>query len=284
VTLPNLDSGLLQEGLINPNVGQINALISPGINNYNSLFIQLQRRMHRGLALQSSYTFSRNQTSRGVDFNNQFDFTDTRSPSLLDQRHRLTVAALFQPFSGHHFNSRLLGGLLSDWVFSAVALSASGRPYAALLDTACTSSTGDPTNCDGANGVLNDTAATQTTANSALGINGAGPSPNEKVNSFYGPWTQKIDLGLARSFAIREGHSLTIQAQAFNVANYANFYVQNGNGVNQVQYQPVGPTCGDGVSPNQTCYLIPEPGFRQLQVINALDGPRVFQFAVKYRF
>ncbi len=284
ITLPNLDSGLQQEGFINPNVGQINALITPGINNYNALFAQLQRRFHRGIAMQSAYTFSKNLTSRGVDFNNQFDFSNTHSPSLLDQRHRLTLAVVYQPFSGRHFNSRLANGLLSDWVLSSVMLFSSGRPYAALLDGACTSSTGDPGNCDGANGSLNDTAANQSTANSALGINGRGPSPNEGINSYSGPWTEKVDLGLARTFTIRERHTITLQAQVFNVANHANFYAQNGNGVNQIQYQPVGNNCGDGISQNQTCYLIPESGFKTLQVVNALDGARVFQFALKYRF
>lgn len=282
--LPNLDSGLQQEGLINPNLGQINALISPGINNYNAFFAQLQRRFHEGLALQLSYTFSKNLTSNGVDFNNQFNFSDTRSPSLLDQRHRLTIAAVYQPFGGRHFDSRLANGLLSNWIVSSVMLFSSGRPYAGLLDTACTSSTGNPNNCDGGNGNVNDTAVNQSTANSALGINGAGPSPNEGINSFYGPWTQEVDLGLARSFTIAERHTITFQAQVFNIANHPNYYVQNGNGVNQVQYLPAGSNCGDGISQTQTCYLIPESGFKKLQIINALNGPRVLQFALKYRF
>jgi hypothetical protein len=281
---PNLDSGLQQEGLINPNLGQINALISPGINNYNALFAQLQRRFHQGLALQASYTFSKNLTSNGVDFNNQFNLRDTRAPSLLDQRHRLTIAAVYQPFSGRHFDSRLANDLLSDWALSSVILFSSGRPYAALLDTACTSSTGNTGSCDGANGHVNDTAINQSTANSALGINGSGPSLNEGINSFYGPWTQEVDFGLARSFTIGERHTITFQAQVFNVANHPNYYVQNGNGVNAVQYLPTGSTCGDGISQTQTCYLIPEPGFKTLQIINALNGPRVWQFAFKYRF
>ena len=284
IVLPNLDSGLQQEGLINPNLGQINALISPGINNYNALFTQLQRRFHKGLALQSSYTFSRNLTSRGVDFNNQFDFRNTRSPSLLDQRHRLSAAAVYEPFAGRHFGSPVLNGLFSNWVLSSVMLFSSGRPYAALLDSACTTSTNSLDNCDGAGGTLNDTAANQSTANSALGINGSGPSPSTGLNSFQGPWTQQVDIGLARSFAVSERHSLTFQAQAFNVANHANYYVQNGNGANQVQYSPAGSNCGDGITQFQTCYLIPQSSFKTLQISNALNGPRVFQFALKYRF
>jgi hypothetical protein len=272
MALPNLDSGLLQEGRINSNLGQINALISPGINNYNSFFAQLQRRFHEGVAIQASYTFAKNLMSNGVDFNNQFDFSNTYAPYLLDQRHRLTIAAVYQPFAGKHFDSKFANGALSNWTTSAVMLFSSGRPYAALLDASPSG------------GTLNDTAANQSTANSALGINGSGPSPSVGLNSLYGPWTQEVDFGLARRFSITEKQSVTFQVQAFNLLNHANYYVQNGNGVNALQYQPVGNRCGDGVSLNQTCYLIPEPGFKTLQVINALDGPRVFQFALKYSF
>jgi hypothetical protein len=272
MVLPNLDSGLLQEGRINPNLGQINALISPGINNYNSFFAQLQRRFHEGVAVQASYTFAKNLMSNGVDFNNQFDFSNTHAPYLLDQRHRLTIAAVYQPFAGKHFESKFANGLFSNWTTSAVMLFSSGRPYAALLDASPSGET------------LNDTAANQSTANSALGINGSGPSPSVGLNSLYGPWTQEVDFGLARRFSISEKQSVTFQVQAFNLLNHANYYVQNGNGVNALQYQPVGNQCGDGVSQTQTCYLIPEPGFKTLQIINALDGPRVFQFALKYSF
>ncbi|MGC1434815.1 MAG: carboxypeptidase regulatory-like domain-containing protein, partial [Terriglobales bacterium] len=45
ITLPNMDNNLLTEGRINPNLGQINELISPAQNYYNSLFVQLQHRM-----------------------------------------------------------------------------------------------------------------------------------------------------------------------------------------------------------------------------------------------
>jgi hypothetical protein len=51
-----MDNGLLTEGRINPNLGQINELISPAQNYYNSLFVQVQHRMSQGLSLQFSYT------------------------------------------------------------------------------------------------------------------------------------------------------------------------------------------------------------------------------------
>jgi hypothetical protein len=280
----NLDSGLLTEGAINPNAGQINALISPGLNNYNSLFVQLRRRASQGLDLLTSYTWSKNINSNGVDFNNQFDFSNTHSPSLLDQRHRLSIAAVWQPQTSA-VSSRFGKALLSDWTLSAVMAFNSGRPYSPLLNSSCTGP--DLNNCNGANNNLNDSAFNESTGNSAYGVNGVGPSPNFGLNSFYGPWIDEVDIGLQRKFHVTERQVISFKAQVFNVANHANFYVQNGSGINQTQYNPVGPTCGDGSTLQQTCYLVPNVGpgrFQTLQAIGELNGPRVFQFSFGYNF
>jgi hypothetical protein len=275
VVLPNLDSGLLTEGRLTSSFNQINALISPGMNNYNSLFVQAQRRFRHGLAFQTAYTFSKNMMSRGVDFNNQFDFGNTHAPYLLDQRHRLSIAGVYAPALGKNLQG-FPRAALSNWTLSTVMQFASGRPYAALIDVAC------PT--DQVCNTLNNTAALQATANSALGINAGSPSPFPGLDSFYGPWTKQIDLGLMRRFNLTERHAVTLQAQVFNVTNHANYYVQNGTGASPIQYTPTGSKCGDGITQNQQCLLVPAAGFGQLQVINALNGPRVMQFALKWTF
>ena len=285
IVLPNLDSFRLQEGFITPNLGQINALISPGLNHYNSLYVQLQRRMSNGLALLASYTLSKNILFHGADFNNQFDFSNTRGPSLLDQRHRLSVAAVYRANPGHWQRSAARA-LLSGWTISTVMQFNSGRPYAALLSNACTSSILSFSKCDGptGNNFLNDSAILESTNNSAGGIASVGPSPTVGLNSFYGPWIEEVDLGVARTLSLHEKHALTLQVQAFNLFNRANLFVQDGSGVNQIQYNPIGTTCGDGKTLNQLCYLVPNPGFGTLQSVSQLNGPRIFQFAVEYRF
>ena len=287
ITLPNMDNGLLTEGRINPNLGQINELISPGQNDYNSLFAQLQRRMWNGLSLQFSYTFAKNNMFDGWDFNNQFDFSNTHAPSLLDQRHNIVFYSVYQPRLERLTDSHTGRALLSGWTLTTVMQFSSGRPYAALLSAACTSSTLSFNNCGGANGNLNNTAFNQSTANTAAGINGAGPTPGVGLNSFYGPWLQMINLGLARSFTIKERTALQLQAQVFNLFNHANYFVQNGNGINQLQYNPIGTTCGDGATLNQTCYLVPNSGqgnFGTLQEISPNELPRVFQFSARFTF
>jgi hypothetical protein len=287
VTLPNMDNGLLSEGRINPNLGQINELISPAQNYYNSFFVQAQRRMSQGLSLQFSYTLAKSTMLDGMDFNNQFDFSNTHAPSLLDQRHRISVAAVYQPRLDRLTGSDTGRAVLAGWTLSSVLEFSSGRPYAGLLSPACTSSTLSFNNCNGANDNLNDSAFNQDTANTAGGINGAGPTPGIGLNSFYGPWLERIDVGLARSFSIRESKELQLQAQAFNLFNHANYYVQNGDGINQLQYNPIGANCGDGMTQNQTCYLVPNSGsgnFGTLQEISPNGLPRVLQFSARFTF
>jgi hypothetical protein len=287
IILPNMDNGLLTEGRVNPNLGEINELISPGQNDYNSFFVQLQRRMSQGLSLQVSYTFAKSIQRDGLDFNNQFDFSNTHAPSLLDQRHRISFAGVYRPGLEKLTSSGTGRAVLSGWMLSSVMEFSSGRPYAALLSPACTSSTLSFSDCDGANGNLNDTAFNQDTANTAGGINGGGPTPGIGLNSFYGPWLERIDVGLARSFVIREGKELQFQAQAFNLFNHANYYVQNGDGINPLQYNPLGTNCGDGATLNQTCYLVPNSGpgnFGALQEISPNGLPRVLQFSARFTF
>jgi hypothetical protein len=287
ITLPNMDNGLLTEGRVNPNLGQINELISPGQNHYNSFFVQLQRRMSQGLSLQVSYTFAKSIMRDGMDFNNQFDFSNTHAPSLLDQRHRISFATVYRPGLEKLVSTDMARALLSGWRLSSVMEFSSGRPYAGLLSPACTSSTLSFSNCDGSNGNLNDSAFNESTANTGGGINGAGPTPGIGLNSFYGPWLERIDVGLGRSFAIQEGKALELQAQAFNLFNHANYYVQNGNGINQLQYNPIGTNCGDGATLQQTCYLVPNSGsgnFGTLQEISPNGLPRVLQFSARFTF
>jgi hypothetical protein len=270
VTGPNLDNGLLADGLLTSAVGQINALISPGVNNYNAFYVQLQRRAARGLTVMTSYTFSKNLQT-GVDFFNQFDLKDTHGPSLLDQRHRLSIAAVYAP-NASGLSTEWERRALSDWTISTVMQFNSGRPYSALLASAAAGST------------LNDSAANEGTGNTAAGIAGAGPSPLIGLDSFYGPWINEIDMGLTRSFHITERHTIQIEVQVFNLFNHPNFYVQNGSGVFQNQYDPMGANCGDGTTLNQTCYLQPDSGFGTLTSIDQLNGPRTFQFAFRYQF
>ncbi len=231
--------------------------------------------------MMTSYTFSK-ALQTGADFNNQFDLSNTHGPTLLDQRHRLSVAAVYSPVASGLTNDAARH-LLSEWTISTVMQFNSGRPYTSLLASSCTGV--NLANCGSSgNNTLNDSAINESTGNTAAGIVAAGSVPGIGYNSFYGPWINEIDMGLTRSFHIHERHMIQLEAQVFNLFNHPNYFVQAGSGVVQTQYNPVGANCGDGATTNQTCFLVPNSSFGTLESINQLNGPRTFQFAFRYQF
>ncbi|WP_179487370.1 carboxypeptidase regulatory-like domain-containing protein [Granulicella arctica] len=265
---PNLDTGVLQEGAISSSFNQINALISPGINNYVSLFTQLNRQVAHGANVIAAYTLSKS-TQSGVDFYNQFNLGETRGLSLLDMRHRLSVGVVYRPeITTSNKAERLL---LSDWTISTISQFNSGRPYTGVISS------------------LNDTAALQATPNTAAGLVGGnspgyGLAPGEGMNSFTGPWITEIDLGLERRFTIHEKQYISLKAQVFNLFNSPNYYVEAGSGINQVEYTA---TCGDGSTLNQTCTLAPNNGtggFKTFTAVSQPNPPRIMQFSFGYSF
>jgi hypothetical protein len=266
VTEPNLNN--LTEGAISSSFGQINALISPGIDNYVSLFTQLNRQVTRGASVIVSYTLAKS-TQSGVDFYNQFDLAETKGLSLLDQRHRLSVASVYSP--QYEGGSPAMRAFLSNWTGTIISQFNSGRPYTATVSD------------------LNDSAVNQATANTAAGLEGGnspgyGLAPGEGMNSYTGPWIIEVDTGLQRRFTIGEKQAITLKAQAFNLLNSANYYVEAGSGINQVKYNEV--SCSTGVS--GVCLTQNgDPstgGFQTKTSISQPNPPRILQFSFNYSF
>ena len=299
VVAPNLDTNLQKEGAITSSLAQINTLISPGINNYNSLFVQLNRQVATGLNFIVSYTLAKS-TQSGVDFYNQFDFSGTHGLSLLDQRQRLSIATVYAPKV--ELENEMARRALNGWRVSMIAQINSGHAYTGVIGTSniptCASGATLVDNFDcsdgtkpqyASGGTLNDTAANQATANTAAGLVGGnspgyGLAPGEGINSFTGPGTTQVDLGIERAIQIKETQSVTFKVQAFNLLNSANYFVYAGSGINQVQYDAYGPTCGDGKTLNQTCQLVPHSGFKTLTAVDQSHPPRILQFSFAYKF
>jgi hypothetical protein len=82
--------------------------------------------MSHGVALQASYTFAKSIMLHGMDFNNQFDFSNTHAASLLDQRHRFTPAGVYEPRLDRVTSSDTGRALPSGWRLSGVMEFSSG--------------------------------------------------------------------------------------------------------------------------------------------------------------
>lgn len=71
------------------------------------------------------------------------------------------------------------------------------------------------------------------------------------------------DLALAKSFRIRESHNLQLPIESFNFVNHTNFVITNA----MTEFDSL------------TAGLLSQVG-----AVGRGGGPRIFQYALKYRF
>jgi hypothetical protein len=119
----------------NPNFGEIGVRTNAGDSRYDSAQVEVERKIHSGLMLRASYTFSKFMddtseifTTTGLSSYAQV-LTNQRSdwgPSAFDQRHRFTIAYVWEvPYFKHNM---LLKVLTDRWQWSGVATFESGSP------------------------------------------------------------------------------------------------------------------------------------------------------------
>jgi len=90
--------------------------------------VQVQHRLSQGFSLQFGYTYAKSIMLDGMDFNNQFDFSNTHAPSLLDQRQRISFAAVYRPRLEQLTASDAGRKALSGWTLSSVMEFSSAVP------------------------------------------------------------------------------------------------------------------------------------------------------------
>jgi hypothetical protein len=198
-----------------------------GHSAYDAFQLQLNRRLSKGLAFNTTYTYSRywdNKYSGGpeVPCANDRDFASCPSieaewaRSDLDTPHNLAFNAIWQLPLGQ-------GRLREGWQLNGILLARSGFPYTVFLGTSRArtgwftnqrpnlvpgvSTTGDT---QGPTGWLNPAAFTDVAA---------GQYGNLPRNSERGPRFLQIDASLLKNIAIRGSHRLQFRVEVFNVPN-----------------------------------------------------------------
>jgi hypothetical protein len=137
----------VQARRVNPNLGVrtlIPAYVGPAGNDveakseYNALFVSVNRRLRRGLMVNTAYTYSKwmsnNDASLGEGGTGQssqrpqsmFDYEAEWSRSQFDRPHRLAVSYIWEvpgPRTG------VLGQIIGGWQLSGVTSGQSGQPF-----------------------------------------------------------------------------------------------------------------------------------------------------------
>lgn len=211
---------------VNASFGPVTEMLSNASASHHSLTLAMQRRLHNGWSMRASWTcgktldFGPNQGALPL-INGQLDPFNVRydrAPSDLDRRHRVVFSGFYTvSVKGSSWRARAANG----WTLSPVFSASAGRPYSYLISGGTSLAGGSDS------------------------INGAGGLrylPSVGRNTLRLPWSENLNLRVARRVRLREILRIEMYADAFNALN--------SNNVNRVQQRAflVGDAAG-GVTP-----------------------------------
>jgi len=286
--------------LQNPAIGQYYANIVMGddgnTRTYNALVLSVQRRRAKGITVQGNYTYSHciddgyNDVIQNTGGQIQSRRGVNRGNCELDRRHNFNMSTVYET---PRFGSTALRVLASGWQISGIVRAVTGAYLSVSSGTDVARAgtippMGQNTTSMGVDQRPNQILPSPYVPNKGSNSGCLEPSPSPYpcwLNPFAvgpvalgsygslgsrniaGPGSIRIDTGLTRSFAIKEKQSLQLRAEAFNVANHANYCAP--------PFQ--------GIVPALNCpdnnFLSPTFG----KLLNASD-PRIMQMALKYLF
>jgi len=228
---------------------------SQGVSNYNSLQIQLQKRLAHGLMFQAAYTWSHSiddtsgyegsgAAAGSTRTSNPFDFALNRGDSNFDARHRFVVNYTYElPIP--RWNNAFGKYALSGWRLAGITTLQTGFPIivgdSSDLSLQCPAASPvsfygcwDAPNVVGYPGIYDPRNATlQFGSNpaqsnyyfnpNAFADEAPGVLGNEGRNNFHGPGINNTDLALSKLITFTETRQIELRLEAFNVFNHTNF-------------------------------------------------------------
>lgn len=224
-----------------PQLGRVTEILSNASASSHAFVLSWHRPLSHGILLRSSWTYSKlldygQDRSALPDVNGQFDPFDVRydrAASDLDHRHRIVVSALIQP--SFHGGKRMTAWC-NDWSVAPIFVSSSGRPYSYLMDGGTALSGGRES------------------------INGAGGLrylPSVGRNTLHVPWSENLDLRIARQLHLPYTMQARLFADVFNLLNHINatrvqqraFLVGTStNGMTNLVYQDSATIAAEGIT------------------------------------
>ncbi len=229
----------------NPYFGEIIMQESSAGSTYHSLQARFEQRLDFGLSMLASYTWAKSIDNASGIFSStgdpnfpqdSYNLSAERGRSNFDLRQRLSVSFSYDlPFgrgkswlSDPGWVSALVGG----WQTFGVVTLQSGRPFTvSLLPEFDNSNTGrsnlgfganDRPNLVG-NASITNPAPERWFNTSAFVIPPYGSFGNAGRNILDGPGYQNVNFSLSKNTSIREGVTLQLRAEFFNLFNHPNF-------------------------------------------------------------
>jgi hypothetical protein len=230
----------------NRNFGTIELKSSDGNSWYRALIVELRRTWHKGLSVQSSYTWSRieDTTQASTFFSDatngttvafpEFDPNYNKGPSDWDTPHNWILNAIWDvPFA------RGLSGtahtLLDGWQLTGISTVRSGQPLTVFVQNNWSRSQWSPSIAPTSGLDRPDLAPGRTAEDAVLGrpdqwfdptafvLQPQGTMGNSGRGTFRGPNLRTVDLSAMKRFALRGAARVEARVEVFNIFNRANF-------------------------------------------------------------
>jgi hypothetical protein len=259
----------------NPATGAFFSSISQttdeGNASYNALLLTARHRFSRNFTLLANYTYSHcidlnefgGEITASRLISNPNDFGADRGNCGFDLRHNFNASYVV---GSPTFGNRLTRLIAGNWQFSGIVSYQTGFWFSAASgnDNSLTGIKQDRADLVPGQDPAVGTCADGSSAGSigcwfntaAFAQNPLGTFGTSSRNMLTGPHFFNMDMGLGRTFKIREGQSLLVRGEAFNILNHPNFALPNNN----------------------------QSSGAFGQITSTVGTPRTLQLAVKYMF
>jgi hypothetical protein len=229
--------GTVVNGTRNPFPNQIGTdayYENMGNSKYNGLEVTLKRTTGP-LTLLAGYTYSKSydQTSSIQEQVDPYNYHALDGVSAFDLKHDFVVSYNYDLPTGHILPSNRI---TRGWALSGVTRFASGLPvtlasssdnYLVQVQNNGVNATSiDMPNYDGSGYKINHNPRNSRPLfnTAAFTPNALGTQGNSRRRMFYGPGIDNYDMALHKVTGFKEGRSLELRLEMFNVFNHAQFY------------------------------------------------------------
>lgn len=219
-----------------PVFGSIFANLPIANSAYNSFQSLVNRRLSHGLQFLVSYTWSKS-IDNASSFENAVNPIDprlSRSPSLFDARHRLVFSNYWQlPGPKRDFWVRHLFG---GWALSSILTVQSGFPIRMtsagdqeLMNSSNYETVGEPQRIAPFRRLKPQQSGSYYFDPASFTLSPLGQIGNTPRSLCCGPGISNVDIGVHKSFEVKEGTNLEFRTEAFNLLNHTQFMNPDGN-------------------------------------------------------
>ncbi len=209
--------------------------------DYHALLAKLEKRFSKGLSFLASYTYAKaiDNVSSGTGgigapgdagFQYAYCFSCNRGRGASDNRQRFVLSGVYElPFL--KTAEPLVKAIAGGWQLSGIFAAQSGFPFTPVIagDNALAGTGGQrPNRILGADPFSSGTRVPQRWFDGrAYEVAPRGQFGNSGKGILDGPGLVNVDIGLMKSFAIRENTRLQFRAEFFNLGNHPNFAPPN---------------------------------------------------------